>query len=48
MGKGSNRRQEDLGKIWDNWDTIFGKKDKKQEDKPQEASPSQPDQKDAK
>ena len=25
MGKGSARRQEDIGKIWNNWDTIFGK-----------------------
>ena len=31
MGKGSNRRQEDIGKIWDNWDNIFGKKDIKEE-----------------
>jgi hypothetical protein len=31
MGKGSNRRREDIAKIWDNWDTIFGKKDIKEE-----------------
>lgn len=34
MGKGSNRRKEDIAKIWDNWDAIF-KKDKP-EDKPKE------------
>jgi len=31
MGKGSNRRKEDIAKIWDNWDAIFGKKDIKEE-----------------
>jgi len=31
MGKGSNRRKEDIAKIWDNWDAIF-KKDKPQEE----------------
>jgi len=30
MSKGSNRRNEDIKKIWDNWDTIF-KKDKPEE-----------------
>jgi hypothetical protein len=38
MSKGSNRRKEDIAKIWDNWDAIF-KKDKpedKPEDKPKE------------
>ena len=30
MGKGSNRRKEDIAKIWDNWDAIF-KKDKQEE-----------------
>jgi len=34
MSKGSNRRKEDIAKIWDNWDAIF-KKDKP-EDKPKE------------
>lgn len=28
MGKGSKRRNEDTDKIRDNWDIIFGKKDK--------------------
>jgi hypothetical protein len=28
MGKGSARRKEDTQKIRDNWDAIFGKKDK--------------------
>ena len=28
MGKGSARRNEDTQKVWDNWDIIFGKKDK--------------------
>jgi len=31
MGKGSNRRREDVKKIRDNWDAIFGKKDPKEE-----------------
>ena len=31
MGKGSARRNEDIGKIWDNWDLIFGKKDKEKD-----------------
>jgi hypothetical protein len=34
MSKGSNRRKEDIAKIWDNWDAIF-KKDK-QEEQPKE------------
>jgi hypothetical protein len=42
MSKGSNRRKEDVKKIRDNWDVIFGKKDSK-EDKPK-----QPEQKNAK
>ena len=32
MGKGSGRRNEDIKKVWDNWDTIFGKKDKETKD----------------
>jgi hypothetical protein len=31
MGKGSGRRVEDVVKIRDNWDLIFGKKDIKEE-----------------
>jgi len=31
MGKGSNRRVEDVVKIRDNWDLIWGKKDNKEE-----------------
>ena len=31
MGKGSNRRKEDKQKVNDNWDIIFGKKDKTEE-----------------
>jgi hypothetical protein len=31
MSKGSNRRREDLNKIRDNWDKIFGKRDVKEE-----------------
>lgn len=31
-GKGSGRRQEDVKKIHDNWDLIFGKKDKAMEE----------------
>lgn len=37
MGKGSTRRNEDIKKIWDNWDAIFGKKDQ-QEDAKQEST----------
>lgn len=32
MGKGSGRRNEDTQKVWDNWDLIFGKKDKETKD----------------
>jgi hypothetical protein len=32
MGKGSKRRNEDTQKINDNWDLIFGKKDKETKD----------------
>jgi hypothetical protein len=32
MGKGSGRRVEDVTKIRDNWDLIFGKKDIKEEE----------------
>ena len=42
MSKGSNRRKEDVKKIRDNWDAIFGKKD------PKEEKPTQPEQKDTK
>jgi len=28
-GKGSGRRKEDINKIRDNWDSVFGKKKKK-------------------
>jgi hypothetical protein len=42
MSKGSNRRKEDVKKIRDNWDAIFGKKD------PKEDKPKEPEQKDAK
>ena len=31
MGKGSSRRKEDKQKVNDNWDLIFGKKDKTEE-----------------
>ena len=37
MGKGSGRRNEDTKKVWDNWDTIFGKKDKETKDIKEEA-----------
>jgi len=40
MGKGSNRRNEDLGKIWDNWDAIFNK-DKPAEEPVKEIPPQQ-------
>ena len=31
MGKGSARRNEDTQKVWDNWDIVFGKKEKNDE-----------------
>jgi rubrerythrin len=41
-GKGSARRKEDVSKIHENWDRIFGKKDNKpmidEHDDPQERS----------
>jgi len=40
MSKGSNRRQEDVKKVRDNWDAIFGKKDPKEE-KPQPQAPKE-------
>lgn len=48
MGKGSQRRNEDIKKIWDNWDAIF-KKDKQEEPKQQEPEkPKEPSQENAK
>ena len=47
MGKGSQRRNEDIKKIWDNWDAIF-KKDKPQEPPQKETTPSPTNKKDAK
>jgi hypothetical protein len=44
MSKGSNRRKEDIAKIWDNWDTIFKKdkpEDEPKEDKPKEDTPNE-------
>jgi len=39
MSKGSNRRREDTQKIRDNWDAIFGNKDKeKAKEQPQQSS----------
>jgi hypothetical protein len=38
MSKGSNRRREDVKKIRDNWDAIFGKKDEKKEKTPKETT----------
>ena len=43
MGKGSARRKEDTQKIRDNWDVIFGRKDKDPKEQPKN-----PGQKDAK
>jgi len=31
MSKGSNRRKEDVKKVRDNWDRIFGPKDPKEQ-----------------
>lgn len=36
MGKGSGRRKEDVKKIRDNWDAIFGKKKPEPEEKPKD------------
>ena len=33
MSKGSHRRQEDVKKVRDNWDMIFGKKDEPKKEK---------------
>lgn len=38
MGKGSARRKEDKQKINDNWDLIWGKKDKEVKDIKEERS----------
>ena len=50
MSKGSQRRNEDIGKIWDNWDAIFGKKEpvKEQTSDAQLAEPEPPSNDDAK
>jgi hypothetical protein len=40
MSKGSNRRREDVKKIRDNWDQIFGKKENKEE-KPKQEVPKE-------
>lgn len=40
MSKGSARRKEDIAKIWNNWDQIFGKKDKPQEEEPKQEQQS--------
>ena len=45
MGKGSNRRKEDTAKIWDNWDSIFGKKDIKEEVKEELSKPAKAEEK---
>jgi len=42
MGKGSNRRNEDIKKVWDNWDTIFGKKDKQEESNKEQLQQDEP------
>jgi hypothetical protein len=39
MGKGSARRNEDTQKVWDNWDLIFGKKDKESTEEKTEKEP---------
>jgi hypothetical protein len=36
MSKGSGRRNEDADKVRNNWDAIFGKKDKPEEKKEQD------------
>ena len=36
MSKGSHRRREDVKKVRDNWDNIFGKKDEKKPETPKE------------
>ena len=46
MSKGSNRRKEDIAKIWDNWDAIFKKEPKEEpkdikEEKSQDPTPKE-------
>lgn len=43
MGKGSARRKEDVVKIRDNWDMIFGKKDIKEEKSEKQETPTKQD-----
>lgn len=43
MGKGSARRKEDVSKIRDNWDLIFGKKDKDTKEESHEKKTTEPD-----
>jgi len=45
MSKGSNRRKEDLDRIWNNWDAIFGSSKVKELTEPK-PEPNQDDQKD--
>ena len=45
MSKGSNRRKEDLDRIRNNWDAIFGSDKVKELDEPK-PKPKQDDQKD--
>lgn len=47
MGKGSARRNEDIKKIWDNWDTIF-KKDKEEPKPKDDSKPQEPTKENAK
>jgi len=48
MSKGSQRRNEDIKKIWDNWDTIFGKKDKPEPQPQDKDKPAEPSKENAK
>ena len=46
MSKGSHRRNEDVKKVWDNWDAIFKKEPKEEpkdikEEKTQESLPKE-------
>ena len=45
MSKGSARRREDLNKIRDNWDAVFGRQDIKEQAKESKDVPKQDDQK---
>jgi hypothetical protein len=38
LSKGSHRRREDVKKVRDNWDAIFGRKDEKKSEPPKQTT----------